>query len=97
MLDARADIGDDFRKLRPAPLAAAVGEHPYRHHIFADAVNPAGQMIFGTEGGFQKTFDDLSIGKKLLFRSWRAAISWTSAEAGPAATTLTAMAAITAE
>jgi len=46
---------------------------------------------------FSKTFDDLSIGKKLLFRSWRAAISWTSAEAGPAATTLTAMAAITAE
>ena len=44
----------------------AVGEHPHRHVVFPDAVDPAGQMIFGAERGLEKAFDDFAVGKTLL-------------------------------
>ena len=31
--------------------------------IFPDPVDPPGQMIFGAEGGLEKTLDDLAVGK----------------------------------
>lgn len=46
----------------------AVGEHTDRSVVFADAVDPAGEVIFGAKGRFQKTFDDLAVGEGLLLR-----------------------------
>ena len=57
--DPLADVGDDFGELRLAIGAVAVGEHPHRHVVFPDAVDPAGQMIFGAERGLEKSVDDL--------------------------------------
>ena len=45
----------------------ALGEDPHRHVVFPDAVDPAGQMEFGAEGGLEKPFDDLGVGEGLLF------------------------------
>ena len=66
MLNARGDVGHDFRELRLAVGAVAVGEHPHRPVVFADAVDAAGEMIFGAERGLQKAFDDLAVGEDLL-------------------------------
>ncbi len=66
VLNARCDVGHDFRELRLAVGPGAVGKHPHRPVIFADAVDAAGEMIFGAERGLQKTFDDLVVGEGLL-------------------------------
>ena len=47
--------------------ARSVGEHAHRHLIFADAVDPAGEMILGAERGLEKSVDDLAVGEGLLF------------------------------
>ena len=54
MLDPLADIGDHLGELRLAVRAVAVGEHPHRHVVFPDAVDPAGEMKFGAERGLEK-------------------------------------------
>ena len=66
VLNARGDVGHDLRELRLAVGAGAVGEHPHRRVVFADAVDAAGEMIFGAERGLQKAFDDLAVGEDLL-------------------------------
>jgi hypothetical protein len=66
MLNVRADVGYDLGQLR---LAVAVGEHPHRHIVFPDAVDPSGEMIFGAKGGFEKSVRDLGVGETLLFRA----------------------------
>ena len=66
VLNARGDVGHDFRELRLAVGPVAVGEHPHRPVIFADAVDAAGEMIFGAERGLQKAFDDLAVGEDLF-------------------------------
>ena len=66
VLNARGDVGHDFRKLRLAVGPGAVGKHPHRPVIFADAVDAAGEMIFGAECDLQKAFDDLAVGEDLL-------------------------------
>ena len=43
--------------------AVAVGEHPHRHVVFADAVDPAGEMEFGAERSLEETFGDLGVGE----------------------------------
>ena len=58
-----------FGELRLAVGAVAVGEHPHRHVVFPDAVDPAGQMIFGAERGLEKSVGDLAVGEGLLFRA----------------------------
>jgi len=35
--------------------AGAVDEYPHRHLVFPDAVDAAGKVIFGAEGGLQKS------------------------------------------
>ena len=99
VLDARGDVGHDFRKLRLAVGPGAVGEHPHRPVIFADAVDAAGEMIFGAERGLQKAFDDLAVGEDSSSRCAGAARSQgMSAEAvdgasvSPSATALRAAA-----
>src|SRR6516225_7229473 len=37
--------------------------------LFADAVDAAGEVIFGTEGSFQKTVDDFGIGEDLALHA----------------------------
>ena len=66
VLNARGDVGHDFRELRLAVGPVAVGKHPHRPVIFADAVDAAGEMIFGAERGLQKAFDDLAVGEDLF-------------------------------
>ena len=66
MLNAAGDVGDDFRELRLAVGAVAVGKHPHRRVVFPDAVDAAGEMIFGAEGGLEETLDDLAVGEDLL-------------------------------
>jgi hypothetical protein len=66
VLDARADVGHDLRELRLSVGPIAVGKHPHRPVIFADAVDAAGEMIFGAERDLQKAFDDLAVGEDLL-------------------------------
>ena len=66
MLDAGGDVGDDPRDLRLAVGACAVGKHPHRHFVFADAVDAAGKMILGAERDLQKALDDLAVGEDLL-------------------------------
>ena len=66
MLNPCGDVGDDFRELGLAVGAVAVGEHPHRRVVFPDAVDAAGEMIFGAEGGLEKTLDDLAVGEDLL-------------------------------
>ena len=66
MLNTGCDIGHDSRELRLAVGTGAVGEHPHRRLVFADAVDAPGKMIFGAEGGLQKALDDLAVGEDLL-------------------------------
>ena len=66
MLDPRGDVGHDPCKLRLAVGAGAVDEHPHRRVVFADAVDAAGELVFGTECRLQEAFDDLAVGKDLL-------------------------------
>ena len=47
----------------------AVGEHAHRNVIFADAVDPARQMIFRPETRLQEAFDDFGVGEALLLRA----------------------------
>ena len=66
MLDTQGDVGHDFRELRLAVSPGAVGKHPHRPVIFADAVDAAREMIFGAERGLQKAVDDLAVGEGLF-------------------------------
>ena len=66
MLNTGCDIGHDSRELRLAVGTGAVGEHPHRRLVFADAVDAPGKMIFRAEGDLQKAFDDLAVGEDLL-------------------------------
>ena len=66
MLNARGDVGHDFRKLRLAVGPGAVGIHPHRPVIFANAVDAACKMIFGAERDLQKAFDDLAVGESFF-------------------------------
>ena len=90
------DVGDDLRKLRLAVRTVAVGEHAHRHLIFADAVDAAGEMIFGAERDLQKAFDDLAVGEALLLGALALRDRGNSAVAGEAAMTSSATAARTA-
>jgi hypothetical protein len=65
MLHPARDVGDDLGDLSFA-VGAALGEDAYRKLVFADAVDAAGEVIFGAEGGLEKTVDDLAIGEALL-------------------------------
>ena len=69
MLHAAADIGDDLRQLRLAVGTIAFGEHAHRRDIFADAVDPAGELEFRAEGGLEKALDDLGVGETFLLRA----------------------------
>ena len=66
MLHALGDVGDDLRQLRLAAAAIAFGEDAHRRDIFADAVDPAGELELRAESGLEKTFDDLGVGEALL-------------------------------
>ena len=80
MLDAACDVGDDFGELRLAVGAVdAVGEHAHRPVVFADAVDPAGEMVFGAEGGLEEAVE-ISLSVKVVFSArWREATPGTSA------------------
>jgi hypothetical protein len=66
MRDARADIGDDPGQLRSSiRTVAAIGEHPHRHVVFPDPIDPAGEMIFGAERGLEESFRYLAVGESL--------------------------------
>jgi hypothetical protein len=69
MGDARADVGDDFCQLRLAVGACAPGEHTDWPNKPPDAIDPARQMIFGAEGGLEKTLNDLGVGKISFLRA----------------------------
>jgi len=69
MLNAPFDVGHDLRELRLAVGARAVDEHAHRSVIFSDAVDAAGEVIFGTEGGFQKTVGNFGIGEDLALHA----------------------------
>ncbi len=58
-----------FCELRLAVRAGAVGEYPHRHVVFPDAVDPAGQMVFGPEGGLEESLGYLGVGEGLFFRA----------------------------
>ena len=60
------DVGNDLCELRPSVRAVAFGEHPHWRVVFPDAVDAAGEMIFGAERGLEKPFDDLTVGEDLL-------------------------------
>lgn len=66
MLHAATDIGDHLANLLLAQRCAAVGEDADWDLIFSDAIDPAGEVIFGTEGRFQKAIDDLAVSKAFL-------------------------------
>src|SRR3954465_12127965 len=66
MLHALADVGYDFRELRLAVGAVALGEHAHRSVELADAVDAAGKMVFGAERRLEKAIDDFAVGKALL-------------------------------
>src|SRR6185437_4041471 len=64
MANALADIGDDPGELRLAiRTGAAGGEYPHRPVVFPDAVDPAGEMIFGAERGLEKSVCYLAVGE----------------------------------
>jgi hypothetical protein len=70
VLNARADIGDDPGEQHLSiRTAAAIGEYPHRHVVFPDAIDPAGEMIFGAERGLEKSVNDLAVGEDLPFRA----------------------------
>jgi hypothetical protein len=53
--------------LQAAPCGRrAIGEHAHRNIVFPDAIDPAGQMVFGAEGGFQEPVDDFTVGERFL-------------------------------
>ena len=67
MRNPPADVGDDFRELCLSIGAiGAGGEYPHRPVIFADAIDPAGQMKFGAERGLEKPVGDFAVGESLL-------------------------------
>ena len=83
------DVGDDFRQLRLAVGAiGAVGEHPHRPVVFPDAVDPAGQMIFGAERGLEKSVDDFAVGESLLLGALARGDGGNFGRSGAGATTL---------
>jgi len=45
----------------------AVGEHPDRRGVFADAVDPAGEMEFGAERGLEEAVEDLGVAESRSF------------------------------
>jgi hypothetical protein len=61
MLNAFTNVGDHFCKLRLSLPAVAVDKHPHRAVIFPDPVDPAGQVVFGAECGFEKPFCYLGV------------------------------------
>ncbi len=67
MLNPLGDVGHDLRQLRLSIRTVALGEHPHRRIVFSDAVDPAGQVILGAEGGLEKSVGDLAVGECLLF------------------------------
>jgi hypothetical protein len=66
MRNSRANIGDHPGKLRLSiRTRAAGGEDPHRHVVFSDAIDPAGEMIFGAERGLEESVCYLAVGEGL--------------------------------
>jgi len=68
MRDPPGDIGDDFLKLRLSIRAIdAGGEHAHRPIVLSDAVDAAGQVIFGAERDLEEADGDFTVGEGFLF------------------------------
>ncbi|MGY4189231.1 YD repeat-containing protein [Bradyrhizobium sp. USDA 4459] len=66
MLHALADIGDHLCQLRLAVGSVGLGEHAHRSVELADAIDAAGEVVFGAERSLEKAVGDFRVGKALL-------------------------------